>query len=123
MSGEEGKCVFCFLPFFLLFAFLQPHLQCMEVPRLGFESELQLPAYTTATAMPDLSRVCDLHHSSQQRKVHKPLRGVGVEIEIASSWILVRFVTDEPRWELGGDLFLLKFVCQTFVKHRLWSSL
>ena len=26
--------------------------------------ELQLQAYTTATAMPDPSRVCDLHHSS-----------------------------------------------------------
>ena len=26
--------------------------------------ELQLPAYTTATAKQDLSCVCDLHHSS-----------------------------------------------------------
>ena len=31
----------------------------MEVPRLGVESELQLPAYTTATATQDLSRACD----------------------------------------------------------------
>ena len=30
--------------------FLQPHLQHMEVPRLGVKSELELPAYTTATA-------------------------------------------------------------------------
>ena len=37
----------------------------MEVPRLGVQSELQLPAYTTATATPGPSRVCDLHHSSQ----------------------------------------------------------
>ena len=35
----------------------------MEVPRLGVESELQLPAYTIATATPDLSHVFDLHHS------------------------------------------------------------
>ena len=35
----------------------------MEVPRLGAESELQLPAYTTAIAMPDLSLICDLHLS------------------------------------------------------------
>ena len=43
----------------------------MEVPRLGVELELQLPAYTTATATatPDPSRVCDLHHSSWQRRV------------------------------------------------------
>ena len=41
----------------------------MEVPRLGIESELQLPAYTTATAMPDQSHVCGLNHSSQQRRI------------------------------------------------------
>ena len=34
----------------------------MEVPRLGVESEMQLPAYTTATETLDLSRICDLHH-------------------------------------------------------------
>ena len=33
----------------------------MEVPRLGVELELQLPAYTTATATPNLSYICDLH--------------------------------------------------------------
>ena len=42
------------------------------------ESELQLPAYTTATAMWDLSLLCNLHHSSRQRPGSKP----------ASSWIL-----------------------------------
>ena len=36
----------------------------MEVPRLGVESQLQLLAGTTATATPDLSCVCDLHHGS-----------------------------------------------------------
>ena len=38
----------------------------MEVPRLGVELELRLPAYTAATASQDLSRVYDLHHSSRQ---------------------------------------------------------
>ena len=32
----------------------------------GVELELQLLAYTTATAMLDLSRICYLHHSSRQ---------------------------------------------------------
>ena len=41
----------------------------MEVPRLGVESELQLLAYTTAIAKWDLSRICDLHHSSWQRQI------------------------------------------------------
>ena len=33
-------------------------------PPLGIEWELQLPAYTTATALQDPRRICDLHHSS-----------------------------------------------------------
>ena len=45
----------------------------MEVPRLGVESELQLPAYTTATVIRDLSHVCGLHHNSQQRWILNPL--------------------------------------------------
>jgi len=45
----------------------------MEVPRLGVESELQLLAYTTATAMPDLSCVCNRYHSSQQHQIPNPL--------------------------------------------------
>ena len=38
----------------------------MEVPRLGAESELKQLTYTTATAMRDLSHVCNLHQSSWQ---------------------------------------------------------
>ena len=45
----------------------------MEVPRLGVQSELQLPGYITATAMPDPSYIFDLHHSSHQRQVLNPL--------------------------------------------------
>jgi len=45
----------------------------MEVPRLGVESELWLPAHATATARPDLSHIYDLHHSSQQRWILNPL--------------------------------------------------
>ena len=41
----------------------------MEVPRLGVELELQPLAYTAATAMPDPSCVCNLHHSSGQRQI------------------------------------------------------
>ena len=35
----------------------------MEVPRLGVESELRLPPYTTAAATQDPSHICGLHHS------------------------------------------------------------
>ena len=50
---------------------LELHLQHMEVPRLGVELELYLPAYVTA--MQGLSCVCDLHHSSQQCQILNPL--------------------------------------------------
>ena len=39
----------------VLFSVLGPHPQHREVLRLGVESELQLPTYTTATALWDLS--------------------------------------------------------------------
>ena len=45
----------------------------MEVPRLGIELELQLPAYATATATWDLSSVCDLHYSLRQHWILNPL--------------------------------------------------
>ena len=49
------------------FVFSEPHPRHMEGPRLGVQLELQLPAYITATATPDPSRVCNLHNSSWQR--------------------------------------------------------
>ena len=64
---------------FLFFSFfLGLHLQPMEVPRPGVLLELRRPAYTTAAAMPDPNRVCNLHHSSRQG------------IEPATSWFLGR---------------------------------
>ena len=50
---------------YLLFIYLFYFYGCtydMEVPRLGRPIE----AYATATAMTDLSRIGDLHYSSQQ---------------------------------------------------------
>ena len=66
--------------FFLssLLLFLGLHQRHMEVPRLGVESELQLPSYTTATATPDRSLVCDLHHSSWQRQILNLLSKAGI---------------------------------------------
>ena len=45
------------------FLFLWPHLQHMEIHRLGVKSELQLPAYTTATATWYPTCTFDLHCS------------------------------------------------------------
>ena len=45
----------------------------MEVPGLGVKSELQLLAYSIATAMPDLSHICDLDCSLWQCQILNPL--------------------------------------------------
>ena len=77
--------------FFLFFVFcsLGPRLRHMEVPRLGVESELQPVAYATATATRDLSHVCDLHHSSQQRRILNPLSDVRdrTRVLMDPSWV------------------------------------
>ena len=70
----------------------------MEFPRLGVESELQLLAYATATATPDLSHICKLHWSSLQYWILNPLREARDQIRIR--WILVGFITAEAQWEL-----------------------
>ena len=57
---------FFFFFFFFLFVFLGPHPWHMEVPRLGAQLRLQPSAYARATATRDLSRISNLHHSSQQ---------------------------------------------------------
>ena len=62
-----------FLLLLLVVFFLESNLQHMEVPRLGVKSELQLPAYATATATLDPSHFYDLHHGSQQRRILNPL--------------------------------------------------
>ena len=55
-----------------IYLLLWPHLCHMEVPRLGAESERQLPACTTATAM-NPSHLCNLCHSLWQRQILNPL--------------------------------------------------
>ena len=50
--------------FLVLFCLLGLPLQHREVPRLGVKSELQRPAYTTATT-PGPSWLCHLQHSHE----------------------------------------------------------
>ena len=82
--------MFFFFFFFLFFFFLGPHPQCIEVPRLGVESGLQLLAYTTI-AMQDPSHTTA--HGNTRSLTH--WRKPGMEPE--SSWMPVKFVTLEPQ--------------------------
>jgi len=74
---------FWFLVFFIFLG------QPMEVPRLGIKQELQLPAYTTATAMWNPSPVCNLHHSARQRWILNPLSEArdGTHILMDTGWV------------------------------------
>ena len=58
------------------------HLQHMEVPSLGIESELLLVAYTTATATRDLSQICGLHHSEWKHQILNSLNEGGDQTHI-----------------------------------------
>ena len=71
---------------FFFFFFLGPHLWHMEVPRLGVKLELQLPAYTTATASwdPSSAATYTTAHSNSGSLTHWTKPGT------TTSWILVR---------------------------------
>ena len=76
---------------FLFFAFFWgPHLWHMEFPRLEVKSELQLPAYTRATAMPDPSFIEDLHHSLWQCQILNLMSKARdrTHIFMDASWVL-----------------------------------
>ena len=110
------KSPFCCLLLLLLF-FLGPHLWPMEVPSLWVDSELQLPAYTTATAMQDLSHICNLHYSSRQCRILNPLSEARDQtlVLMDTSWIhlplncnrkLYLLLTGNDSW---ASLFCLYF--------------
>ena len=54
------------------YSFSELYLRLLEVPRLGVESDQQLLAYTTATAIRDPSHIFDLHCSLGQRQILNP---------------------------------------------------
>ena len=82
--GFWGVFLFCFV-----FSFLGPHPWLMEVPRLGVELELELPAYTKAMAKRDPSCIFDLHHNSQQCWILNPLSKARdrTHISMDPSWV------------------------------------
>ena len=70
----------------------------MEIPRLGVESELQLLAYTiaTATSYPSASST----HTTAHGNAGSLTSWARPEIEPETLWFLLRFVSAAPRREL-----------------------
>jgi len=102
--SQSPLCIFFLL---LLFGFLGQHLQHMEVRRLRAESELQLLIYTTATATPDPSHVCNLHHSSWQCQILNPLSKARDQI-----WVFTDTSRVSYHWATTGNrtLYLVYYI-------------
>ena len=89
-----------FFFFFFFFCFLGAHSQHMEA---CIESELQLLAYTTATARQDPSCICDLHHSSRQCRILNPLS------EVRDQTRILMDPTQVNRWATKGTPLYFPF--------------
>ena len=137
VSTKLGLWTWKFVLFFVCLAscFLGPHLRHIEVPRLGVQSELQLPTYTTATVMQYTSHVYNLHHSSRQHQILNPLseaRDQTLDLMVPKHW-----ATTETPWkklflsvqnnrlsELNTFLFIYSWSCwrTVFLPSRPISS-
>ena len=93
--------------FILFFCFWGLYLWHMEVPRLEVKLELQLPAYTTATATAtwDPSHIFDLHHSSWQCQIVNRLSEPRDRNCVLMDASQIRF-----RWATMGTLILVGFL-------------
>ena len=99
-SLSDHPWIFFFNLIYLLFLFLGLHLRHMEVPRLGAQIRVQLPAHTTATVMRDPSHICDLCHSSQQCWILNPLSKTRDGTLIFMDTNQVHNQPTEPQWDL-----------------------
>ena len=79
------------------FFFVRPHLLHVDVPRLGAESELQLPTYTTATRDPN--HICELCPSSRPHWILNPLSEARdpTHILMDASWVRYHWATKETQ--------------------------
>ena len=100
--------VFVKVLLYLFYFILGPHLQHMEVPRLGGPVGTQLPATSTATATAtqDLSCICNLHHSSWQCQIPKPLDEARDQ-----AWILMGTSQVRFWWATTGTQYYLFLIC------------
>ena len=85
----------CWVFFFFFFFTFRATFVAYGCSQAKVKLELQLLAYTTATAMPDLSRVYKLHHSSQQCWIFNPLRKARdrTHILMVTSWVHYHWAT------------------------------
>ena len=111
---EKNICVY--------FCFLGPHPWHMEVPRLGVQSELHLPAYTTATQDP--SRVCNLHSSSWQHQIFNPLSFLVDASQIHFPWATMgtpRFICLMEKCQDDSSAVCILLIFFSYFITNYWS--
>ena len=89
--------------FFWSFIFLGLHPWHMEVPRLGMNQSCSHRPTTTATATPDMNRICDLQHRSWQCWIADPLSKARDHtcVLVDASQICFRWATmGTPPWRI-----------------------
>ena len=94
---------------------LQLHLQHIEAPGLGVESELQLQIYTTDTATLDPSHICNLCSSLWQCWILNPLSEA--RDQTTSSQRLCQVLN----WQSHNGNFI--FILLRGKEHRIWCNL
>ena len=126
-QGELFFCFVCMFSFFSLFFFFFLFFGLFRAIPMAYEGSQArgligatvagLHQSPTATQVP--SCICNLHHSSRQHWILNPLSWARPGIEPASSWILVRLISSEPRWELLKGSFYGKY----FYKFCFWNNM
>ena len=87
LRKEDAIFVYLFVSFLSFRA--TPAAYGSSQPRVKLE--LQLPAYTTATAKQDQSHIYNLHYSSQQCQILKPLSESRDQIRIFTDTRYIRY--------------------------------
>ena len=109
-----GLSAIVWVSFPLSLSFFFPfYVRHMEVARLGVASELQLPAYTSATALPDPECTCSLHCSLWQYQLPNPLSEARNQPSILmGTWFLTCQAAAGTLGVFIVPCFLWLWVCQ-----------
>ena len=107
--NRDGNAAFMRINSFFFFVFFRAKPAAYGGYQARVQSELQLPAYTTATATWYPSLICNLHHSSQQCGILNPLSEARNQTHnfMVPSWIRFCCAT----MGTPGNLFKLVISC------------
>ena len=83
----------------------------------GVESELQLPAYATATAMQDLSGIYDLHQHSWQHQILNLLSEAWDQTHVLMDTCQVWYC-----WAIVETHLMALFLWDSFPERRVWHG-